>query len=79
VQIEENLLKKHMVKVFAYNQQTPDSQTVMLLGIAQKYHVPTIGVYETMPYGHTYQTWMMNEVKILRLALSRGVSTETIS
>lgn len=79
VQIEENLLKKHLVKVFAYNQQTPDSQTVMLLGIAQKYHVPTIGVYETMPYGHTYQTWMMNEVHILRLALSKGVSTETIS
>ncbi|MCY0876149.1 MAG: zinc ABC transporter substrate-binding protein [Firmicutes bacterium] len=79
VQIEENLFKKHLVKVFAYNEQTPDSQTVMLLSIAKKYHIPTIGVYETMPYGHTYQTWMLDEVHILRLALSQGVSTETIS
>jgi len=79
VQIEEDLLTHHLVKVFAYNQQTPDSTTVELLALAKKYHVATIGVYETMPLQHTYQTWMMNEVQILRLALSKGISTETLS
>jgi len=60
-EIEKNLLLDHKVRVFVYNQQAVDSTTQTLLGVAKKAHIPIVGVYETMPPGHNYQTWMLDE------------------
>lgn len=79
VQIEENLLKNHQVKVLLYNQQAVDDVTTALLNLAKENHIPIVGVYETMPSNHTYQTWMEDEVKSLQNAIQNGTSTETMS
>jgi len=75
ISLEEQLLTKHEVKVFLYNQQVTDSLTATFLSDATKAHVPVVGVYETMPApGYDYQSWMMAEMNALRLALN-GTST----
>ena len=75
ISLEEQLLTKHEVKVFLYNQQVTDSLTATFLSDATKAHVPVVGVYETMPTpGYDYQSWMMAEMNALRLALN-GTST----
>ncbi len=79
VQIEENLLKNHQVKVLLYNQQAVDDVTTALLKLAKENNIPVVGVYETMPPNHTYQTWMEDEVKALKSAIQNGTSTETMS
>lgn len=75
ISLEEQLITKHEVKVFVYNQQVTDSLTGAFLSDATKAHVPVVGVYETMPTpGFDYQSWMMAEMNALRLALT-GMST----
>jgi zinc/manganese transport system substrate-binding protein len=75
ISLEEQLLAKHEVKVFLYNQQVTDSLTATFLSDATKGHVPVVGVYETMPTpGYNYQSWMMAEMNALELALN-GTST----
>ncbi len=75
ISLEEQLLTKHEVKVFLYNQQVTDSLTATFLSDATKAHVPVVGVYETMPTpGYDYQSWMMAETNALKLALT-GMST----
>jgi zinc/manganese transport system substrate-binding protein len=75
ISLEEQLLTRHEVKVFLYNQQVTDSLTATFLSDATKAHVPVVGVYETMPTpGYDYQSWMMAEMNALRLALT-GMST----
>jgi zinc/manganese transport system substrate-binding protein len=75
VTLQDNLFKHHEVKVFLYNQQVTDSLTESFLALAAKYHVPVVGVYETMPLGYSYQSWMLAEVKALNSAVTTGKST----
>jgi zinc/manganese transport system substrate-binding protein len=49
-----------------------------LLALARASHVPVVGVYETMPAGRTYQSWMIAEVAALDAALAHGTSTESL-
>lgn len=79
VAIQENLIKKRQVKALVYNLQAVDDVTTTLLQIAKANDVPVVGVYETMPSGLTYQTWMDKETKNLMNALKNGISTETLS
>ncbi len=79
VQIEDSLIENHQVKVLLYNQQAVDNVTTALLKLAKENNIPVVGVYETMPPNHTYQTWMEDEVKALKNAIQNGTSTETIS
>ena len=79
VQTQENLLRQRQVKVFIYNQQAVDDVTTALMKLAKDNQVPVVGVYETMPSGLTYQTWMEQETDNLMKALKNGVSTETMS
>jgi len=79
VSVEENLFKQHLVKAFLYNQQVVDSLTTSLLNLAKQNHIPVVGVYETMPSNHSYQSWMLDEVKDLQNALKNHVSTERLS
>ncbi|CAA7601974.1 Periplasmic solute binding protein, ZnuA-like [Acididesulfobacillus acetoxydans] len=78
VKIQQNLLIDKQVKVLIYNQQAVDSATTALLQLAKRHGIPVVGVYETMPPNHTYQTWMEDEATNLLKALKSGVSTETL-
>jgi zinc/manganese transport system substrate-binding protein len=76
VTLQNSLFSQHRVKVFVYNQQVTDTLTQSFLRLAAKYHVPVVGVYETMPVpGYTYQSWMLAEVNALRKAVASGQST----
>jgi zinc/manganese transport system substrate-binding protein len=77
-QFQKNLFSRKSIKVFFYNQQASAPITVQLLGLAHADHIPVVGVYETKPLHRTYQQWMMTEMTAVRLALTRGVSTERI-
>ena len=78
-QAEENLFKQNKVKLFAYNQQAVAPITIKLLPLARAHHIPVIGVYETEPLFKSYQQWTVSEADAVTLALSKGVSTETIT
>ena len=78
VSIQNRLLRQHSVKVFVYNQQVTDPLTASFLHLAEKSHIPVVGVYETMPTGYSYQHWMMAEVKALQLAVTHGISTTVL-
>ncbi len=79
VTLQNGLLDRHEVKVLLYNQQVTDSLTQSLLTKAHRDGIPVVGVYETMPTpGYDYQSWMLAEVRALRQAVARGVSTERL-
>ncbi|HTU70135.1 MAG TPA: zinc ABC transporter substrate-binding protein [Candidatus Baltobacteraceae bacterium] len=72
------LLSGREVRMFVYNQQTVEPTTVQLLEVARSARVPVVGVYETMPEGQTYQSWMLAEVQAVWRALRNGTSTEHV-
>jgi zinc/manganese transport system substrate-binding protein len=75
IDLQNNLFKGHKVKAFLYNQQVTDSLTDSFLKQAAKYKVPVVGVYETMPLGYSYQSWMLAEINALKSAVTSGKST----
>ncbi len=75
VSLQDRLFAQHKVKVFLYNQQVTDSLTASFLASAHRYGIPVVGVYETMPAGYTYQSWMLAETHALQQAVARHVST----
>jgi zinc/manganese transport system substrate-binding protein len=78
ISLENQLLSQRHVKVFLYNQQVTDTLTQTFLNAAHKAGVPVVGVYETMPPGYTYQSWMLAEVRALRRAVADHVSTQRL-
>ncbi|HEX6451463.1 MAG TPA: zinc ABC transporter substrate-binding protein [Trebonia sp.] len=76
VAAEKALFTEHKVKVFLYNQQVTDSLTDSFISLAQASHIPVVGVYETMPTGYDYQSWMLAEVTALEKAVTSQVSTQ---
>ena len=64
--------------MFLYNQQVTDTLTASFLATAHKYGIPVVGVYETMPTGYTYQSWMLAEVHALQRAVAGHVSTQKL-
>lgn len=75
VTLEDDLLRQHQVEAFLYNEQVTDSVTQNFLAVAGQSGIPVVGVYETMPRGYTYQTWMLAETRALQHALQDGTST----
>jgi zinc/manganese transport system substrate-binding protein len=76
VSLQNSLFSGHKVKVFLYNQQVTDTLTESFLGLAHRYGIPVVGVYETMPApGYDYQSWMLAEVQALRKAVADKIST----
>ncbi len=75
INLENSLFKDHRVKAFLYNQQVTDTLTQSFLKLAAQYHVPVVGVYETMPTGFSYQSWMLAEIDALQHAIVSGKST----
>jgi zinc/manganese transport system substrate-binding protein len=78
ISAQNALLTGHGVKVFVYNQQVIDPLTDSFLALARQNGIPVVGVYETMPTGYTYQSWMLAEVAALRKAVGAKVSTERL-
>jgi zinc/manganese transport system substrate-binding protein len=79
IALENGFFAKHMVKLFAYNQQVVSALTGSIRSNAVRAGVPIVGVYETMPTpGYDYQTWMLAEVNALEKAITSKVSTEQL-
>ena len=76
VSLENSLFSGHKVRVFLYNQQVTDTLTQSFLGLARKYGIPVVGLYETMPApGYDYQSWMLAEVRALQKAVADKITT----
>jgi zinc/manganese transport system substrate-binding protein len=45
---------------------------------AQQAKIPVVGVYETMPTGYSYQSWMLAELEAIEKAVSNKISTATL-
>jgi zinc/manganese transport system substrate-binding protein len=78
VSLQNALFAHRDVKVFVYNQQVTDPLTQTFLHEAQSAGIPVVGVYETMPIGYDYQSWMLAEVQALRRAVADHVSTTVL-
>jgi zinc/manganese transport system substrate-binding protein len=78
IALENGLFSKHKVTLFAYNQQVTDALTTSIRQNAIKAGVPVVGVYETMPTGYDYQSWMMAEVHAITEAVTNKISTQQL-
>jgi zinc/manganese transport system substrate-binding protein len=79
VTLQDGLFAQHRVKLFVYNEQVTDSVTQSFLEAAERDGVPVVGVYETMPTpGYDYQSWMLAEVRALRVAVLERRSTRKL-
>ena len=76
VALEDSFFTQHKAKVFCYNQQVTSALTSSIRQTAIHAGVPVVSVYETMPAGYDYQSWMMAEVAAIQKAITTGVSTE---
>jgi zinc/manganese transport system substrate-binding protein len=79
IALENSFFSKHQVKVFCYNQQVVDALTASIRQNAAKDGVPVVGVYETMPTGYDYQSWMLAEVHAIQKAVTSKISTQKLS
>jgi zinc/manganese transport system substrate-binding protein len=79
IALENGFFSKHMVQVFAYNQQVTSALTGSIRQNAIKGGVPVVGVYETMPTpGYDYQSWMLAEVNAIEKAVTSKISTQKL-
>jgi zinc/manganese transport system substrate-binding protein len=78
ISLEGGLFKGHKVRAFLYNQQVTDALTESFLDQARQYGIPVVGVYETMPAGYDYQSWMLAETQALQRALAGKISTQRL-
>jgi zinc/manganese transport system substrate-binding protein len=76
VAAQRALFTEHKVRAFLYNEQVTDTLTQSFITLAEQNHIPVVGVYETMPAGYDYKTWMQAEVQALRAAVADHISTE---
>ncbi|SRR5579883_1768128 len=66
----EDDLYHHNVEVLIYNEQVINPLTEHLRSLAEKEHIPVVGVNEMMPANMTYIHWMMQELTDLGNALA---------
>jgi zinc/manganese transport system substrate-binding protein len=78
IALENAFFTKHEVQVFCYNQQVVDALTTSIRQNAVKAGVPVVGVYETMPAGYDYQSWMLAEVHAIQKAVTSKISTQKL-
>jgi zinc/manganese transport system substrate-binding protein len=75
VGLQDALLTGHRARALLYNQQVTDTVTQSFRQVAVAHRVPVVALYETMPAGYSYQSWMLAEVRALQRAVSSGRST----
>jgi len=68
----QNELAHKQAKIVIYNEQTVTPVTTNIQREAQTQHIPLVAVWETMPPGKTYQSWMMGQLTQLENALQQG-------
>jgi zinc/manganese transport system substrate-binding protein len=68
----EDLLNKKQVKVLFYNSQVTDSITTNMKELAQKNHIPIVGVTETMPLNMSINAWLKQEVFLTTTTLKNS-------
>jgi zinc/manganese transport system substrate-binding protein len=78
IALENGFFTKHQVRVFCYNQQVVNALTTSIRQNAVKAGVPVVGVYETMPTGYDYQSWMLAEVHAIQKAVTSKISTQKL-
>jgi zinc/manganese transport system substrate-binding protein len=78
ISLVTSFFTQHRAKVFLYNQQVTDALTTSIRQAAQQARVPVVGVYETMPTGYRYQSWMLAEVRAIERAVTSKISTEKL-
>jgi len=69
VTADDQITKKE-IKVLIYNQQTITSITAKMHDDAKNATIPIVSVWETMPVGKTYQSWMQGQLDDLGQALA---------
>lgn len=69
IDFEKSLGGHNGVQLFLYNVQVSSSITERLKNIAQKNHIPTVGVSETLPMKLSYYSWMNQTVNAIEKAL----------
>jgi zinc/manganese transport system substrate-binding protein len=72
------LFTGHKVKAFLYNQQVTSPLTQSFIAAANAAGVPVVSVYETMPAGYDYQSWMTAEASALARAVLARTSTRQL-
>ena len=78
ISLVTSFFAQHKARVFVYNQQVTDALTTSIRQAAQRAGVPVVGVYETMPTGYRYQSWMLAEVHAIERAVASKTSTEKL-
>jgi zinc/manganese transport system substrate-binding protein len=78
VSLQNRLFSGRKVKVFLYNKQVTSTLTESFLRQAREHGIPVVSVYETMPAGLDYQSWMLAEVRALRSAVTSKISTQKL-
>jgi zinc/manganese transport system substrate-binding protein len=78
ISLVTSFFTQHKAKVFVYNQQVTDALTTSIRQAAQRAGVPVVGVYETMPTGYRYQSWMLAETAAIERAVASKTSTEKL-
>ena len=78
ISLVTSFFTQHKAKVFIYNQQVTDALTTSIRQAAQRAGVPVVGVYETMPTGYRYQSWMLAETAAVERAVASKTSTEKL-
>jgi len=78
ISLVTSFFAQHKARVFVYNQQVTDGLTTAIRQAAQRAGVPVVGVYETMPTGYRYQSWMLAEVHAIERAVASKTSTEKL-
>jgi zinc/manganese transport system substrate-binding protein len=76
ISLEKSFFTDQRVKVFCYNEQVTSALTASIRQTALDNHVAVVGVYETMPTGFSYQSWMLAEVHAIENAILHGKSTQ---
>jgi len=78
ITLENGLFTRHQARLFCYNQQVVDALTTSIRQTALRAGVPVVGVYETMPAGYRYQSWVLAEVQAIQKAVASKISTQKL-
>ena len=63
----EAALQHHTARMLFYNRQVLSPTTSAMRLLAQKNHVPVVGVTETQPPGTTFMQWQLSQLRQIRL------------
>jgi len=66
----EKDLERHDARVLFFNKQASDNLVQHMVDLADKSHVPVVGVTETIPPALSYQDWMLRQLGMTETALA---------